>query len=242
MVDPMNPIPSFLELFTGSSSSPWTVANGIIVIVMVTVVTATLTTILWHIACSFIPALHRLSSEKSPPVIGYKKATLLRSPSPGKHFAGVIGFEYSVDDDANGLGFHAYRSFAQAAAHPQNGNVMLEVLLSGVVREHREGYIASHQRVLQVIADRCTFCKSEAKYFVPRETEVEFNCEKHVFTWNTNSELVRQGLKIALGRGKSPYGVRPVRLLVEEFPWLDEHKIVVAERFGPNEFVPTVIS
>jgi hypothetical protein len=62
--------------------------------------------------------------------IGYKRAWL-----EGDSFKGVVGVPYDVDEEAKGPGFHAYSSFRDARYHPQAGNVYLEVLLSGEIRE-----------------------------------------------------------------------------------------------------------
>jgi hypothetical protein len=110
------------------------------------------------------------------PKIAYKRATLLLNRSgDDQHLRGVVGLTYSPDEDAEGVGFHAYERLVDAQNHPQQGNVILEVLLSGNIEEHDLGYIATHQRVLQVIPDSCSYCGLQPTHFFIGATTSELN-------------------------------------------------------------------
>jgi hypothetical protein len=183
---------------------------------------------------------------ESEPRIGYKRAFLRLELFGDEHFAGVVGHKYSVDAEAiNGVGFHAYSTLAKALKHPQKGDVFLEVLLSGVVTDHEDGYVATHQRVLQLITERCDACERGASYFglysedKSASTEVNFSCRRHRPLLGSMHALARIRRPFT---GDNATKVRPIVELPKALPWLDKHGIVVAELTGPNKLVPTVIA
>jgi hypothetical protein len=187
-------------------------------------------------------------TKKVEPRIGYKRAFLTPQSHGDQHFRGVVGHTYGVESDASNRywGFHAYESFAKAYKHPQQGNVFLEVVLSGHVKEHEDGYIASHQRVLQVIPDTCYRCSRQTTHFAlttdPDPTsQMLFVCAIHKPLTSVSVRAMNFFKKFD-NEILTATNVRPIAELNKELPWLDQHGIVVAELAGPNKLVPTVIS
>lgn len=185
----------------------------------------------------------RIALKQVEAKIAYKRA-YLRLHNDRQPFKGVTGHGYGVDDDARGwIGFHAYDSFAQALKHPQEGNVYLEVVLSGTIGEYQDGYVASHQRVLQVIPDGCGFCKRKAYYYIDDaiEDELLFTCKRDHVVMSAASVLVNViGAVTRKGSGLSK--PKPIAKLSKEFPDLVARGVVFAELSGPNKLVQTVIS
>lgn len=170
--------------------------------------------------------------------IAYKRAYLL---GPGQHndryFQGVSGFKgyKPVDEtDKHDHGFHAYKDFKRAKHHVQEGNVLLEVLLSGDISEHSLGYTSTKQRVLQIIADDCIECATESTHFVYEAAlnRIVFTCKKH-------RKIAEGILNQQSGRDTS---IHEFDQLSTVLPWIAEHRIVVSKRSGDNQFVPTKIA
>lgn len=190
----------------------------------------------------------RLDRSVKPPKqtsakIAYKKGILLPG---GGHFKGVMGGHYSADDSKNpgSLGFHAYRSFHKALAHDQEGNVLLEVLLSGDMDEMEDGYIAERQRVLQVIPYRCqdSMCALIPTHFSQLEDEkLWFLCPVHVVPLKAIHKAALLVSAIPLVKPPIPFVVETIDKLPWRFPWMNEQKIVVGKLKGKDKFVPTVI-
>ncbi|WP_181273654.1 hypothetical protein [Brevibacterium oceani] len=96
-----------------------------------------------------------------PGVVAYKKADIrqlriIYGEQERIHLElrGVTGTPYIADDEATSRqGFHAYRELSEARSHAQDGDVLLEVLISGEVDDLDKGFVATHQRVLQVLVD-----------------------------------------------------------------------------------------
>jgi hypothetical protein len=183
--------------------------------------------------------------------VAYKKA-FLQDAGHLTHFRGVVGNGYNVDAEAAispldsfphvlPKGFHAYASFADALKHPQEGNVLLEVLLSGEVEELELGFVASHQRVLQVMPYICSYCKAPPTHFAHvMNYDLIFACTKHLRLERFCLAAVKFVSNFAPARGEG-YLLAPLEKLPEAFPWLDEHRVVVAEVAGPRKFVPTAV-
>jgi len=172
--------------------------------------------------------------------IGYKRAWL-KSDS----FRGVLGIPYNVDESTNGRGFHAYYSFSDAFNHPQDGNVYLEVLLSGDIREHDLGYIASHQRVLQVIAGDCRDCNRPAtNYWFDPEDGAEaapvFLCRHHARLPNRVKPI--RAFQRLTNRLLNDDFDEPIEELANDFPWLAHAGVISAPHAGPKAFIPTKLS
>lgn len=202
---------------------------------------------------SFSTSLHptnpvhgqHLPNAGKAPKVAYKRAFLLASSHDEKrYFAGVAnikGTNYAPDADAKpgSPGFHAYERFADAATHVQKGNVILEVLLSGNIEEHKLGYIAQHQRVLQIIFDQCALCKDAATHFAhhPMFDKVVFFCAEH---YEKSTEMLENG------EIETDATFRPVMGRVHDLhlalPWIAEHNIVLAPKTGAGKFIPTVLS
>jgi len=193
--------------------------------------------------------LRKASLPQTKPVIAYKKALL----DPNGELKGVTGTPYKADDKAvNDMGFHAYSSFQRARKHTQEGDVMLEVLLSGKIEKMDLGYIAENQRVLQVILHRCSFwgCPGVPRAFSIKSFEWEeeeerplFLCRSHAKVERFESRIVRIMSSLARLVGKEPakFEVFPISALPEKLPWISEQKIAVATLSGKHKFVPTVI-
>lgn len=168
------------------------------------------------------------------PMIAYKRAELL-PPTLRKRshdFAGVVGQTYGVVDKATSvLGFHAYDDFSRARKHPQEGNVFLEVVLSGAVQEHDLGWTATNQRVLQVIP-HCCFgviggtCKLRpTRYFVAGD-KLYFRCSIHAF----DAGLLAL-VKLA--------PLEPIAGLAARYENFEDHNVVVSFESGSDRFIPT---
>lgn len=187
-------------------------------------------------------------SIKQPPKqtsakIAYKKGFLLPG---GGHFKGVMGGRYLADDAKNpgSRGFHAYTSFQKALAHNQEGNVLLEVLLSGDMDEMEDGYVAERQRVLQVIPYQCqdSMCALIPTHFSHMEgEELWFLCPVHVVPLKATHKAARLVSAIPFVKSPKPFVVETIDKLPWRFPWMNEHKIVVGKLKGRDKFVPTVI-
>lgn len=181
--------------------------------------------------------------KKSTVKVAYKKGIML--PGNG-HFKGVMGGGYGPDDDRNpgSLGFHAYGDLNQALDHPQEGNVLLEVLLSGVVEEMEDGYVAEHQRVLQIIPYRCddSNCQLLPTHFAyMKGQELSFVCSLHAAPVKALHKTARVVSAIPFVRPLRPFMVEPISKLPACFPWMNENKIVVGKLKGKDKFIPTVI-
>lgn len=168
------------------------------------------------------------------PVIAYKRA-ILRAGDHSKCLKGVIGKRYSLSSKAAFLspGFHAYRTYKLAQNHPQDGNVFLEVLLSGKVKDHDLGWKASEQRVLQIIP-HCTFgsfgvCKRQVRYYYSYFGELRFNCRIH------GGEAKREASFIGVER-------KPIADLKQDYSAFKDDGVVVALGSGRNRFIPTTIT
>lgn len=175
--------------------------------------------------------------------VAYKKGFLLPG---GGHFKGVMGGHYSADDSKNpgSLGFHAYTSFHKALAHRQEGNVLLEVLLSGDMDEMEDGYIAERQRVLQVIPYKCedSQCALIPTHFSHMEgEELWFLCPVHAVPLKGIHKAARLVSAIPFVKQPTPFVVETIDKLPWRFPWMNEHRIVIGKLKGRDKFVPTVI-
>jgi hypothetical protein len=114
------------------------------------------------------------------------------------------GLEGSLHSMAEcSCGFHAYRDLASARAHAQltEASVLLEVVLSGEVVEHRRGFRASHQRVRAVILRSCEACPAPARAFRRSADVLLPVCGDHlgaqrsdVLTFDALSDLAGQDL------------------------------------------------
>lgn len=184
------------------------------------------------------------------PVIAYKKAVL----DPNGELKGVTGTPYKANDEAvNGMGFHAYSSFQRARKHTQEGDVMLEVLLSGEIKKMDLGYIAEKQRVLQVIPYKCAYwgCQGVPQAFsLKGPDDWRSDDEKPAFLCHAHSKADRFESKLRklvapltrlFGEEADQLEVLPLSALGEKLPWIEENKIVVSTLSGKNKFVPTVI-
>ncbi len=167
-----------------------------------------------------------IPAKKSSPMIAYKKAQLL----PNGDFQGVMGGGYSVDSEKRpgSIGFHAYEDFERAREHPQEANVMLEVLLSGNIMKHEDGYVASHQRVLQVIPHRCSYyCERVPTHFYKDQNEIWFTCSLHKV----------EGHILRFSRARSEF--KPIEQLSNSTPKLKEARVVTSRLKGASSFIPT---
>lgn len=180
-------------------------------------------------------------AKKVPVQIAYKKANLRAGAS---HFSGVTHTRYHADDEAKyGPGFHAYDTFEQALAHPQEGNVVLEVLLSGKITKMDLGYIATKQRVLQVMPHKCVDYHCTV---IPNSFEIDSN--GNIFFYCSIHGLPIAGIGLLtrvarfFGGRNGEIRVSPLSKLPDMLPWLGEHKIVVAATKGKDKFIPTIIS
>lgn len=175
--------------------------------------------------------------------VAYKKGFLLPG---GGHFKGVMGGYYSADDVKNpgSIGFHAYSDFDKALAHSQEGNVLLEVLLSGEMDEMEQGYVAERQRVLQVIPYQCedSSCNLLPTHFSHMENDqLWFLCPVHVLSLKGIHMGARLYNSIPFVKPTTPFVVETIDKLPWRFPWMAEQKIVVGKLKGKDKFVPTVI-
>jgi hypothetical protein len=171
------------------------------------------------------------------PVIAYKRAMLLL-PTLGKRahdFKGVYGSSYGVVDRAtSSIGFHAYEDFKRARSHPQAGNVFLEVVMSGDVQEHKLGWTATEQRVLQVIP-HCGFsvtghvCRFRPNKYFTAGGQLYFRCSFHSFTAGV----------VALSHFAP---LEPISGLATRYPSFEEHNVVVAFESGDDRFVATELT
>jgi len=168
------------------------------------------------------------------PVIAYKRA-ILRAGDRSKCLKGVIGKQYSLSSKAElfSPGFHAYRTYKLAQNHPQDGNVFLEVLLSGKVKDHDLGWTATEQRVLQVIP-HCTFgsfsvCKRPVRSYHSYAGELHFNCRLHTLDGKFEASSIGVQRK-------------PIAQLEQDYSAFKEHGVVVALGSGRNRFIPTTIT
>lgn len=174
----------------------------------------------------------RRPSATVKPVIAYKKAVLDEpahgyiSPYP---LRGVTGNAYSLDAETDSVGFHAYDDFQRADTHPQKGNVLLEVLLSGNMQRWDLGWVATHQRVLQMIVV-CSYgnCVRAPKYFSQHEREATFSCKLHSTSARLDCTL---------------NGTRLFRMarFHEIYPQFNEAGVVVTAKTGSNSFRPTTV-
>jgi hypothetical protein len=85
------------------------------------------------------------------PVLAYKVATLTRNGFAGVSGGGSYGY---LSEGRLNPGFHGFKNLDLLEASGYNGDVVLEVLLYGAVDEYQNGYIGSHQRVLQVAVNQ----------------------------------------------------------------------------------------
>lgn len=183
-----------------------------------------------------VRALRFRRAETILPQIAYKKA-FLELGNTDVHFRGVVGIDYQSADKAkkHSPGFHGYSSIEDALTHAQYGNVLLEVIFSGEITKKAKGYIATEQRVLQVIPYHCAFCDQNPSYYSNLNDKLQFICDSHGKAAIAWSKLPDKQI------GKLPYNAFPLAKLSEELPWLKEEGILVAELSGDNKFVPTVI-
>lgn len=211
---------------------------GLVAVLMaLTVVVLNAFASIWRFCLLFKEAYDRDGALASNPQIAYKRAWLL-----GDGFRGVVGKNYGVDEEAEGPGFHAYKSFESALNHPQPGNVYLEVLLSGVIAEHRLGYTASHQRVLQIITGSCVSCERPATYYSITvtsggERQPIFVCRKHAVV--KSGRLSQRIIRRLRGNSGSVEYHKPVAELVNDFSGLKHSNVVVSPYDGEEAFTPT---
>lgn len=102
-------------------------------------------------------------------VVAYKGAKLTEWGFEGVSGGGRYGH---LEEGGLNPGFHALKDIdlLKYSMYGDRADVYLEVLLYGKVREYQNGYIGSHQRVLQIIfPDHRLYCyrcySSRAKYF-----------------------------------------------------------------------------
>jgi len=102
-------------------------------------------------------------------VIAYKGAKLTAQGFQGVSGGGTYGH---LEEGELNPGFHTLKDInsLKNSIYGIGADVYLEVLLYGKVKEYQNGYIGSHQRVLQVIfPDHMLYCyrcySSRAKYF-----------------------------------------------------------------------------
>lgn len=170
---------------------------------------------------------------KVRPRIGYKRARVVDSG-----FAGVgVDYIYGVASKAHGLGFHAYEKLEDALNHAQAGDVFLEVLLSGTIREHNKGYIASRQRVLQVISDRCLYCRSNGTHFVKELDHPFFLCGFHAAV--AKPGLLGGFTRTILDPIPKHKDVKPLSEFASTYGWLKDTDVVVTSQSSRTGFVPT---
>lgn len=176
----------------------------------------------------------RIPRKQIAPVVAYKKAVLRPSTAKSRllgvgPFEGVTGTPYGVDDETRSIGFHAYHKFERAADHEQHGNVLLEVVLSGNMQRWDLGWVATHQRVLQVIAT-CSYglerCDRAPKRFGLFGEEVTFSCALHGAVARAES-IAQRGRTFKMGD------------FYDHFPELKQAGVVIAAKDGANAFVPT---
>jgi hypothetical protein len=165
----------------------------------------------------------------SQPVVAYKKAALA---TDGFYGVGAHRY-YSVDAEAEdfSMGFHAYESPDEAQAHVQGGDVVLEVLLSGKIKTHEKGYIASHQRVLQLFPTSCSYCAStHVVAFAERGETCVFLCDAHAYGKVDTRNHPLQSWPFGEEEELAPLlsDERPLAELPEAFFFLQDAKIVVA--------------
>lgn len=178
------------------------------------------------------------------PQVAYKRAFLLSQSTYSRpnYFKGVTGTQYGPDEDAeNGHGFHAYDSFEKARNHPQRGNVLLEVLLSGGITQYSLGAVAEHQRVLQIIVERCSVCDRQATHFIHKSgEELLFMCPLHTGISRGQIGFMKIFDKMTM---RPPIGIeaRPIAQLGDELEWVKANNIVVSQAEGARKFIPTQI-
>lgn len=180
-------------------------------------------------------------AKQSTPRIGYKQAFLRPWHDPSENiFQGVIGVGYGVVSSTQSVGFHAFRNFSDAANHPQKGNVILEVLLSGVIQDRALGYISTEQRVLQVIPEGCSICHGTPDFFVHRDgLSIYFLCRMHAGKDNLSKPKFLGRVIQFFSSEVDRVDAKPLNKLGEDFPTLATNHVVVAPKEGVNAFVPT---
>ena len=162
--------------------------------------------------------------------IGYKRANLADPTSIEKTFLGVThAHSYGLDSEAaaKSPGFFAYYRWEEAREHEQEGNLFLEVVASGEVEFHEKGWVAAHQRVLQVIVGHCNDCEV-----------------RQALHWSFNPRSKRKlPLLLLCGDCASHYQAKPLSALQEALR-LQQPEVVVstveATELG-GSFRPTVL-
>ena len=129
--------------------------------------------------------LHR---REQTPVIAYKSALLTTDGFCGVSGGGDYGY---VSEGKLNPGFHGFRSLDLLRKSQYRGDVVLEVLLYGEVNEYSNGYVGSHQRVLQVITNQmdsgalwgcCIGCyRSSSELFVDRNADALGKFRAHLW-------------------------------------------------------------
>lgn len=172
---------------------------------------------------------------KVKPRVAYKRACVSEDG-----FSGVgVDVRYGVTSKAIGLGFHAYEKLDDALTHAQQGDVFLEVLLSGTVREHNKGYIASHQRVLQVISDHCAYCRASGTHFAKSAVGLEFFCGFHAVA--AKPGFLGGLTRVVLDPVLKQKGIKPLDEFAASYSWLKGADVVVTSQSSRTGFVPTLI-
>jgi len=173
---------------------------------------------------------------KVKPRIAYKRASISEIG-----FSGVgVPTGYGVASRTISRGFHAYEKLEDALTHPQQGDVFLEVLLSGTIQEHNKGYIASRQRVLQIISHNCVYCRSSGTHFAKDSGGLTFFCGFHAVA-------AKPGLIGGLTRAATldpipkQRGIKPLSEFAASYSWLKDTDVVVTSQSSTNGFVPTLL-
>lgn len=182
----------------------------------------------------FIAWLSRPFLPEVMPRVAYKRARVTELG-----FAGVgADVSYGVKSRAHGLGFHAYKELDDALSHNQPGDVFLEVLLSGTVREHHKGYIASRQRVLQVISDHCVYCHASGTYFANNSSGLTFFCGFHAAAATPGFIGIVTRLSQPATVPKQR-GIRPLSEFADSYGWLKDADVGVTSQSRRDGFAPT---
>lgn len=121
---------------------------------------------------------------KDNAVIGYKVAGVNFENSENMFYGASGRVPYGVDSKANYMGFHAFKTIDEVKEtfYMRNSHVLLEVLMYGEVAEYENGYIATKQRVLQVMPlneqgmhHRCDSCVSASTSLITTEHEAKYS-------------------------------------------------------------------
>jgi len=171
------------------------------------------------------------------PVIGYKYANL--SMDTGKLTGVSGGIDYNTVDYTSGRGFHSFKELKTLVKSGYRGELILEVLLYGEVKDYRFGYIATNQRVLQVSKTsniRCSDCNKQKSEFRVANT---VDNEKGIFCTKSCTKIEYHGF-LGLKSKKRIVGVS-LEEWIQKLNEDSENELPVKYLDRIEDIVPTVI-